>query len=594
MTEHDAMIASPENFRESRTPVARKDGLLLFGLLLMGFVLFGVRMGDLTIRGEESRRALVAVEILRSGDWIVPRIQNELYFSRPPLQNWLIAVGGLWRGTIDEWSIRWYSGLSTILTSVVLFLYCREFMSRAAAFLAGLAFLTSFQVLELGLLGETEALFTFLLSSSLLLWHLGEMRGWPPVVRWCLGYGLAAAATLTKGPQAPVYFCGSVAVYSVWKRDWKLLMHWSHLVGILLYSGLVGCWMLPYAARAGWEAVPRVFMDTVGQRFERQTFSDLIQHMVTYPFEIVACMMPWSLFLVSCFQKSFRSTLRKVWPILRFSLVVIALAFPSVWLVPGARARYFLPLYPFFMPLVAFSIEGCWRSLPVWHWQFGWRRLMNTMTCLAGVLTVIGLWGMLVPSTMESIIQYSRLQWTVFGLVASVLAVRLAMSRTKQDEASILGGSLAAAAVLALIWTAGWTEIVVQRSLRIRDRVEQLATEFSDDARFVSLDDVDHKFALYFGRPIERIDHDQFEDLIDTLHGSELANTYFCFKENKDVSFEPDVIALTRVAEISTDRHRGSREAKKVVLARLSDTVIAERSGRTLANHRNSRSVLGN
>src|SRR5689334_10872794 len=64
------------------------------------------RMTDLTVRGEESRRGLIAQEMLRTGDWIVPRCQGIPLFSRPPLQNWLIAAIGLVRGEVDEFALR--------------------------------------------------------------------------------------------------------------------------------------------------------------------------------------------------------------------------------------------------------------------------------------------------------------------------------------------------------------------------------------------------------------------------------------------------------------------------------------------------------
>ena len=73
-------------------------------LLVFGSIVYGGRLTDLTIRGEESRRALVAVEILRTGYRVVPPLQEELYFSRPPLQNWLIEIGGQIRGQVDVWA----------------------------------------------------------------------------------------------------------------------------------------------------------------------------------------------------------------------------------------------------------------------------------------------------------------------------------------------------------------------------------------------------------------------------------------------------------------------------------------------------------
>ena len=48
--------------------------VLLLVLLVVG--IYFSRMTTLTLRGEETRRADVAAEILQTGDWIVPRQQG--------------------------------------------------------------------------------------------------------------------------------------------------------------------------------------------------------------------------------------------------------------------------------------------------------------------------------------------------------------------------------------------------------------------------------------------------------------------------------------------------------------------------------------
>src|SRR5438132_692595 len=82
--------------------------------------------------------------------------------------------------------------------------------------------------LELGRMGETDALFTAFVSGSLLIWHWCYVRGAPARLTWCLGYLFAALGTLTKGPQAPVYFAGVVAAYLIWTRQWRFAFTRAH------------------------------------------------------------------------------------------------------------------------------------------------------------------------------------------------------------------------------------------------------------------------------------------------------------------------------------------------------------------------------
>jgi hypothetical protein len=114
----------------------------LWVLLLLTACFYTIRVGDLSVRGEESRRGRIAWEIWQTGDWIVPRIQGQPVFFRPPLQNWLIALVGMARGTVDEWALRLPSVAAMLLMVVVIYGYGRSFLSRFGAFFSGLSLIS--------------------------------------------------------------------------------------------------------------------------------------------------------------------------------------------------------------------------------------------------------------------------------------------------------------------------------------------------------------------------------------------------------------------------------------------------------------------
>src|SRR5262249_42770773 len=143
--------------------------------LLIGIVaaIYFVRLQEMSVRGEESRWATVAMEMLRTGDWVVPRQQGAPFLSRPPLGSWLIAVTTFLRGQCEVWAVRLPAVLATLITSLLVYGYSRAFLSRFGALTGALAYATMGQVLQLGRVGETEAVFTFFVSASLLAWHWG-------------------------------------------------------------------------------------------------------------------------------------------------------------------------------------------------------------------------------------------------------------------------------------------------------------------------------------------------------------------------------------------------------------------------------------
>jgi 4-amino-4-deoxy-L-arabinose transferase-like glycosyltransferase len=353
-------------------------------LLLLVVVAYSLRLTDLTIRGEETRRALVAREMLQTGDWVVPRTQGQPLYSRPPLQNWLIAGIATLQGTIDEFSVRLPSLLSILATVALLYAYSRGFLSRLGALCTGLVFASLGQVIELGRTGETDAMFTLLVAGSLLLWHLGFVRGWSPWLTWMLGYGCAALGTLTKGPQAPVYFTAIVGMTLLLNRRVKLAFQLPHVGGLALYALVVGAWQIPFMLRAGSSAGGEIYVMDVGHRFLDATWGSFFEHFAQYPLELWACLLPWSVLFLVWTRPGFRASLAGTWPQVGFQLTALAVAFPSVWLPPGSRPRYFMALYPCVAILVGTTLDRLAHASAETEWRRLWPHFVRGCALVIG------------------------------------------------------------------------------------------------------------------------------------------------------------------------------------------------------------------
>ena len=190
------------------------------------------------------------------------------------------------------------------------------------------------QVLALGRFGESEAVFTLFTAGALLVWHAGYLRGWSTAVTWSLGYSLAALGALAKGPQAPVYFASACGAYLLFKRDWRWLFAPGHLLGLACFGTIVAVWMLPFAS-THWESVDDIWTGLARERF---TTSGLAKHLVTFPFETLACLLPWSPLLLVLARPSARKSLLANHPQAIFLIVALAVTYPSVWLAAGRGA----------------------------------------------------------------------------------------------------------------------------------------------------------------------------------------------------------------------------------------------------------------
>ncbi len=563
------------------------DVILLTGFI---FLAYFARLDTLPLRGEEPRRAQVAVEMTKSHDFVVPVQQGDPFFmsSRPPLQYWMIASVGHLRGSIDVVAVRLPSVVALLMTVLLIYAYSRIFLSRIGAIAAALAYGTMGQVMELCRLGETDSMFALWVSGSLLVWHGGHVRGWSPWRVWTAAYLLVALGTLTKGIQAPVYFAGGVGLFLLVTRRWRYALTWSHMAGIGVFLAVWGAWQAPFFARMGWAGLRHIYFGDVALYVHDRDGLTIARHLSTYPLEIFfGCLMPWSLLLLLYGRRDFRRALEpipKTSEVSKTSEVCgarenvlflacsILAAFPTVWLPPTARARFFLSLYPAFAPLVGLAVQRCCEAEHDGPWRRFWGFYLS-----AGAIAMVATGGVILAmSVLRPAVSIAQPMW--FAVVLAVAAMGLAgiaywsgNSRTPEKRAI---GTLALAAFLGLAYTG----VVVNAMLRVSNpatepAVAELKKKLPEGVRLVSLGPADPLFTYYY------------HDLMPMVPWPEDAESlaadveYFCFNHTLEEPLWP-AFPFEQVDEINCDRALLSRGRLTIVGRRLPPApAVAHSSG---------------
>ena len=144
------------------------------------------------------------------------------------------------------------------------------------------------------------------------------------------GYALMALGSLTKGMQAPTYFVGAVVLYLVVMREWKRLFSLAHVLGIAVGAAVHLAWILPHAQVVGWGGAYAAWMGDVAMthnsEMNRWQIGATLTHLVTYPFAVLAAVLPWSLMLLLYLRKDFRASIGAAKPMVLFATVCIAIA----------------------------------------------------------------------------------------------------------------------------------------------------------------------------------------------------------------------------------------------------------------------------
>jgi 4-amino-4-deoxy-L-arabinose transferase-like glycosyltransferase len=531
--------------------------LLLVLLVILGYFW---RASAMSMRGEETRRALVAVEMIDRDDWVVPRDQGELFLSRPPLHNWLIALSYLGLGERGVYGARLPSLVATLLTVLLLYGYGRTFLSRSGALAAAAAYATFGEMFQTGRMAETEAVFILFVSSSLIVWHWGMVRNWPALATWSAGYALMALAGLTKGPQAPVYFIGLTSAYLVLTWQWRRLFCLAHLSGFLVGAAILASWQVPYYLAVGGRATWLIWMnDTMPRLFD---WRGMLHHLVVFPFEVLGCTLPWSPLVFLFLRRDLRQSIGTAWPQVLFLTICVVLAFPTCWLPPAGQTRYIAPLYPCFALLLGFVVQRCGEADSASALGRVWRRCLGAMVMLMPATALaIAAAGLLkhhpnVGPWAEPPLTAAAFVVIILGLAWLAHRVRWAAPRWRIGFAVV-----AVAGFMAVLFNGPVLDARIRRGVDMGPPLRALKGRIASDVTVVSLGRVDSDFAFYCGkipRPLPW--PSQTEPAVPE-------SGFFCF-----IAFGRDrpVLAFRweEVTVVSMDRNWRAVPARALVVAR--------------------------
>src|SRR5258707_1398577 len=131
-----AQIVRQITARPTLVQVLGESALIWAGIYLPG-------LGSVELKHEEPRRALPAVHMLASGDWLVPRVGEVPYLRKPPLLNWLIAGAFKLTGGRSEWAIRLPSVIGTLVLALGIVICGAGWIGRAGGLGASVCFFSN-------------------------------------------------------------------------------------------------------------------------------------------------------------------------------------------------------------------------------------------------------------------------------------------------------------------------------------------------------------------------------------------------------------------------------------------------------------------
>lgn len=354
--------------------------LIIWASALMLISLF-INIGVQPVYLEEPRRALIAMEMQENGNYIVPRQLGAFYYKKPPVFNWLlIGSAGLF-GEYNRWALRLPTVLSLIATLLLLYRVGCQYINAAFGRLWALSYVFCGAIyFYFSMLGEIDIFYSLItLGSMLAFFHFEQQSKWG--LMFGVSYGLAAVGLLTKGLPSIPFLGITVLAWLIYQKQWRLLFSWQHLLGILVFAGIAGGYLVLYHQYNSLDNyLADLFSESVGRTAVQNGVWQTLEHLLVFPLDTIKDTLPMSLLLLLF------ATHRGLWrqvkaqPLLAFSVVVFLSNFALYWLSPGAKQRYIYMLYPLLL------------SLGVYGWQqretlARWRE--RTFQITVGVLLLV-------------------------------------------------------------------------------------------------------------------------------------------------------------------------------------------------------------
>src|SRR5262245_50089271 len=164
----------------------------------------------------EGRYAEIPREMVASGDWVTPTLNDLKYFEKPPLQYWataaLYAVFG-----VHPWTARLYATALAFLCIPLVYAFCTRigYSTEIALIAAALLAINPYFAVT-GQLNLLDQGFTFFLSAALFSFVIAQRERGPPERsrNWMLlTWAALALAVLSKGIVALVLAGVTLAAY---------------------------------------------------------------------------------------------------------------------------------------------------------------------------------------------------------------------------------------------------------------------------------------------------------------------------------------------------------------------------------------------
>ena len=304
------------------------------------------------IKPDEGRYAEIPREMVVSGDWTTPRLNDLKYFEKPPLQYWATATAYEVFGE-HQWTSRLWTGLTGFAGILLVWFAGLRLFGREAAGYAAVLLGSSMLYVLMGHINTLDMGVTFFITLGIAGLLLGQTQTDPKMQRnWMLlAWAALGLAVLSKGLMGLVLPGTALFLYAVVQRDFSVFkrMHW--LAGLAVFLLITAPWFY-LVMKANPEFFQRFF---IYEHYTRFTTKELGRFQPWYYFipVLLSGMLPWTVLMFDALINTWRSSRlpadgfrEKAFNPARFLLVWAVFIYVFFTISDSKLPSYLLPMFP--------------------------------------------------------------------------------------------------------------------------------------------------------------------------------------------------------------------------------------------------------
>jgi 4-amino-4-deoxy-L-arabinose transferase-like glycosyltransferase len=390
--------------------------LVLFSIL---FFLPGLGARDLWAPVEPRYGEIIRV-MFSTGEWLVPRVNGDIYTDKPILYFWMALIAAHLSGAVSEWVVRLPAALGGVGFVLATFWIGRELFNARVGAISALICATSLRVIWESRWAHVDMLFGFFFLLSV---YFGARmilrRGRPNEI--LLSYVFMALATLTKGLIGIVLPGLLFVAVAIARRDWALIRTARLVPGVALFLLVAAPWFYLVSQATDGQWLSDFITIHHLQRYTavKGHTQPIYYYLTTLPLDF----LPWTGFLIPALRNL--RDYRRAWtlPEVQLCLLWFATVFVFFTLSNTKRDLYLIPLLPTLAFFVANYIDRLERrdflsnALDLWA-----MKLFFGVIAFAGIALPLGA-VIVQPDAVWPLVP-SGAALVIGGIAAAVLIVR--------------------------------------------------------------------------------------------------------------------------------------------------------------------------